>query len=1170
MKNPFRILSRNISTLLAFAAFASAGRAATKVWDGGTLGTGTDLATAANWNADTLPVANDTLQWNGTAAGSLSLAVTNSTQFAAGSLGYAIDLTALQTGSLQIDDVATATANSVRLASITVAAGAGALTLGNGSGTCFLTLGGTGSTANTFTNNSSNAVTFASDVTWGDGNAQANRILTLAGSGDWNMNCVFGVTVAGGNGSLGITKTGTGTAFLNATNTYTSGTIIGTGGGAGIIRAAANQALGTGTVTFDTTGNASTARLELNSATGISLNNAITFSGRANTSVAMQNLSGSNTLSGVVTLAAGGGTYIIQSDAGTLTLSNATSITGGATTGARTVTLQGAGNGVVSGAIVNGSATVGITKDGTGTWTFTGASTYTGPTTITTGTLQIGNGGTAGSLVSAITNNAALVFNRSDASTASGAISGTGTLTKLGAGTLTLTGASSYSGATNINVGTLGFSTNTHSLGSSAFTVADNAGLSVKAAAAGSTLLNTSSLALGTSGPTTLTFDFSSLNTTAPLVSTNAFTANGTVNVNLSNGGGLATGAHTLIDYTSFSGSGTFPAGTYTLSPRSNGTIVNDTVGTLLYLNVVGDAPKWTGLDGSNWQVGTTGANANWKLVTAGGPTDYIEGDVVLFDDSALGSNTVNLTTTLLPGGTTVDNAIGGVTYTFNGAGKISGTGALVKQGNGTLILANTAAYDHTGGTTISNGILQIGDGATSGAGLLPTGTITNNATLAYNRPDDFSVAQTIGGTGAIVKNNTNTVTYTTATTNSTPYAINNGKLKFSAGGNLSGAISCGGQLETSATIQLSGVSANTNSGLTTVSAGQLQLNKTAGVNAVGGDITITGAGQLSLLAGEQVSNSATITLLGTSTDSVLTTALETVGNVIVNSSTLGAAGGQIIMRNGFTVLGTATLTSGVLGVGSGQTGTINTVNITSAPGSNGILRIAGNTAASTLNVGGGGVTASGGEIQVKFNTTNFDAVLNLGGDFTTTGNVIVTNGGYTGASQNIINLIGARSFNIGAGTTTTIAPDLGGSGSLTKSGNGTLTLSASVAGAYTGATTVSAGTLLVQGTLTATPSVAIGTGGTLLLGAADRVNDAAAISLAGGTLNTGGFSETLGTLTLSEDSTIDFGGGASVLTFGDSTALWTSGKFLNIFTTGPARPWLAAARINCVSSAMV
>ena len=140
-----------------------------------------------------------------------------------------------------------------------------------------------------------------------------------------------------------------------------------------------------------------------------------------------------------------------------------------------------------------------------------------------------------------------------------------------------------------------------------------------------------------------------------------------------------------------------------------------------------------------------------------------------------------------------------------------------------------------------------------------------------------------------------------------------------------------------------------------------------------------------------------------------------------------------------------------------------------------------------------------------------------------------------SGALTNLGNLV-----TIAGSGDTTISGAISGLGGVTKSGSGTLTFSGT--NTYTGSTTVSAGTLTLSSVgdaIAASSAISIN-GGTLLLGAANQIADTAALTFGGGIFNTGGFSDTLGTLTLSANSTIDLGAGASVLTFG-SAGTWTS-----------------------------
>ncbi len=168
-----------------------------------------------------------------------------------------------------------------------------------------------------------------------------------------------------------MTKAGNGTLTLSGANTYTGTTTI----SAGTLVAANASALG-GTGSGTSVANGASLVLQGGITVGAEALS-LTGTGVGNNG-ALRNLSGNNTWGGTVTLA---GTTEIQSDAGTLTLSAANSVTGTN----RALTIDGAGNTAINGTITTGTGT--LTKNGTGTLTLSGANTYSGTTTINAGTL---------------------------------------------------------------------------------------------------------------------------------------------------------------------------------------------------------------------------------------------------------------------------------------------------------------------------------------------------------------------------------------------------------------------------------------------------------------------------------------------------------------------------------------------------------------------------------------------------------------------------------------------------------------------------------------------------------------------------------------------------------------------------------------------------------------
>ena len=378
------------------------------------------------------------------------------------------------------------------------------------------------------------------------------------------------------------------------------------------------------------------------------------------------------------------------------------------------------------GSVISGTGN--LVQLGSGTLVLTGNNTYSGGTTISAGTLQIGNGGTTGSITGNVTDNGTLAFNRSDAMTFGGVISGTGSLVQLGSDTLTLTGNNTYSGNTTISAGTLQIG-NGGTSGSVSGNVTDNG---------------------------TVAFDRSDSVTFAGVI-------NGTGNLVQ-----LGSGTLVLNGNNSYSGGTTISAGTLQIgNGGTTGSIIGNVIDNAALVFDRRDTVTFGGI--------VSGAG---KLVQLG------TGNVILAgNNNYTGGTKINAGTLQIGNGGTSGNIAGNVTdnatfafdrsdsVTFGGV--ISGTGALVQMGSGTLTL--TADNSYGGGTTINTGAtLQLGNGGTTGSII---GNVTDNGSLIFNRSDNVTFNGIISGSGNLVQNGSGTTILGGANTYSGGTIINNGTL---------------------------------------------------------------------------------------------------------------------------------------------------------------------------------------------------------------------------------------------------------------------------------------------------------------------------------------------------------------------------------------------------------
>ena len=590
-----------------------------------------------------------------------------------------------------------------------------------------------------------------------------------------------------------------------------------------------------------------------------------------------------------------------------------------------------------------------------------------------------------------------------------------------------------------------------------------------------------------------------------------------------------------------------------------------------------------------------------------GSPASYGDGSALTFDDTAVPGTTsivIDPGTVVQPYSLVFNNNV--LAYSFS-SGVIGGAATVTLSGTAGVVFYNANTY--TGGTYLENAeVLQLGPGASLGTGALTVnagtvdlggnsqavtnlnglaGTITSSSaalvtlTVGPNAPGSFGgVLQNGSGTLALIVNGTSLLTLTGTNTYSGGTTISAGTLQLGNGitngvvaGNisdrsvlafnnataqtLSGLISGGGSLAvTGPGLVVLGNVGNTYSGSTTVSGGTLLV-----------------AADTDLGTAPSVVTPAAITLNGGVLQFTATSAYETPTISGSRGITLGVSGGTISVPPGggaFTAAsesalqyrgiisgpGSLTITGGT-GTNSGTAPYLIELGGVSTYGNGGGTTTVNNAVLAWSNNGGNGPNnilptstilnlVNNGWFNFN-NAVSNQTVAGLTGD--ATGKVTITNGGNAciltldtsaGQTYTFPGVIGAQ----------TLLGKTGGNGelSLVINGSGTQVLSGS--NSYTGATTITSGTLelgnvnAVQGSIVTDNAAMNGlafaaSGATYNVGGLSGSGNISLLAVSGGslTLNVNGTSTTTTTYSgaLSGAGGLSNGGGTLLLTNSNS-----------------------------------
>ena len=803
--------------------------------------------------------------------------------------------------------------------------------------------------------------------------------------------------------------------------------------------------------------------------------------------------------------------------------------TGGLYVGSGNLIIAPSGTGQTIGSVTGGTNIIGGIQLGsgaaTGTARFTNsASIYVGSNGIAhNGAVTIENNLGAGGLFGAqadwtgaaaltlggsFTFRAAALDGTAHNITYTAALNGSGPLLKTGAGVMTLNGTNTYTSTTFINQGTLALGAAGAINNSSGITVGSNTVFDVSAVTGGYTLPASKVLAgwgsvngnvtnasgaiidPGTNGSYgTLTFSNSVIETGGgktyfdlsvnPVGPTNdLIVINGDLNVSgVSNivqisGGGPIGSVHPLFKYY-----GNFIGNLTNFAVLgANGTLTNITATTPKSIALRVEATLrnatnvvWVGNGVANtWN--TVGAT-NW--LDGAALTYFRSGDTALFNAVGAANPNVDISGSVSPASLTVNAA---TDYSFSGAGSIDGAMSLTKTNAGRLTISSTNLF--TGGVNFKGGTVSVpvltADGVASPLGQSGALSLDGGALEYTGGNVTWARNLALGAAGGTM-------------------SVTNSGTTLTQSGQLTGA---GVLTKTgNGTLTLNN-SANSYTGGSVVNAGTLRITQVAGAGS--SNITLNTGGTLSIGA---VKPANTISVAGSS--------------ILSGGDGGGLSGAAVIDGAGDLVLA---VTTGVFDISGSMASYSGTMTLSNAGGAS--VRFNGTTGSSlaTFDLGVGTM-----DLMVRNSALN----INIGGLKGTAGTTLSGRGG---SSNN-----GPTTHHVGAnGANTTfdgIIRDGSGGGSSTtaivKTGTGKLTLTAN--NTYTGTTTVSNGTLQVNGLLGAT-AVTV-TGGTL---AGTGTNGGTVVVQTGATIAPGA---SAGTLTVSGSVQLDSGSTTSMeIDAGNST----------------------------------